>query len=172
MTKEAFINIDKKPEMIFILCLIYALHMVEEFSFGFVEWADRYFGKFNWIQNIIGNFIFFVALAYGCYLYYKDPERNLWAGVSGSMWVLSNSFLHISANILGKEYSPGVVTAATLYIPGGLYFIAKWGKKGVLTFKILSLSFVIGAMIFMIIPTFLRAIILRARLAKLFHLVR
>ncbi|HEY9162532.1 MAG TPA: HXXEE domain-containing protein [Desulfomonilia bacterium] len=172
MKNGTLINIDKKPEMIFILCLVYALHMVEEFSCGFVEWADRYFGKFNWAQNLIGNFMFFVALAYGCYLYYKDPKRNLWAGVSGSMWVLSNAFLHISTNILGREYSPGVVTAAALYVPGGLYFISQWGRKGLLTWKILIMGFVIGAMIFMLIPTYVRAIILRARLAKIFHLVK
>lgn len=172
MKNGTMVNFDKKPEMIFILCLIYALHMVEEFSCGFVEWADRYFGKFNWAQNLIGNFMFFVALTYGCYLYYKDPKRNLWAGVSGAMWVLSNAFLHVSTNILGREYSPGVVTASTLYIPTGLYFISQWGKRGVLSWKILTLSFVIGAMIFMLIPTFARAIILRARIAKLFHLVK
>jgi hypothetical protein len=172
MNKEAFVNIDEKPGIIFILCLIYSLHMVEEFSCGFVEWADRYFGKFNWIQNLIGNFVFFVALALGCYLYYKNPKKHLWAGMSGSMWVLSNSFIHISANLLGKEYSPGVVTATTLYIPGGLYLITQWGKKGVLTWKNLSLSFGVGAMIFMLIPTFVRAILLRTKLAKIFQLVR
>ena len=125
------------------------------------------------MQNVglIGNFIFFVVLAFGCYIYFKNPRKYLWAGMSGSMWVLSNSFTHISANLLGKEYSPGVVTATILYIPSGLYFITQWGKKGVLTWKNLTLSFVVGAMIFMLIPTFVRATILRAKLAKIFHLV-
>jgi hypothetical protein len=39
------------------------------------------------------------------------------------MWILSNAFLHISATILSAEYSPGVVTATVIYMPGGLYFL-------------------------------------------------
>jgi len=169
MEKET--SIDEKPGRIFVLCLIYGFHMVEEFTFGFVEWADRYFGKFDWTQNLIGNFIFFVLLAFGCYLYYKNPRKYLWAGMAGSMWVLSNAFIHISATLLGNEYSPGLVTAIVLYIPGGLYFIIQWGKQGVLTWKVLALSFVVGAMILMLIPTFIRAILLHAELARIFHLV-
>lgn len=169
MKKEPFI--DEKPGRIFILCLIYGLHMVEEFTFGFVEWADRYLGKFDWTQNLIGNFMFFVILTFGCYLYYKNPKKYLWAGMAGSMWVLSNSFIHISATLLGNEYSPGLVTATVFYLPSGLYFIIQWGKKGMLNWKNLTLSFVVGAMIFMLIPTFVRAILLHAELAKIFHLV-
>jgi len=169
MKNEAFV--DEKPGKIFVLCLVYGLHMVEEFTLGFVEWADRYFGKFDWTQNLIGNVIFFVVLALGCYLYFKNPGKYLWAGMAGSMWVLANSFIHISATLLGNEYSPGLVTATILYIPSGLYFIMLWGKKGVLTWKNLTLSFAVGAMIFMLIPTFIRAIILHAEFAKIFYLV-
>jgi hypothetical protein len=163
--------VDEEPVMIFVLSLIYGLHMVEEFTCGFVEWGDRYFGKFDWTQNLIGNFIFFVVLAFGCYLYYKNPAKYLWAGMAGCMWVLSNAFIHLSATLLGNEYSPGVVTATILYIPGGLYFIIQWGKRGVLNGKNLTLSFAVGAMIFMLNPTFVRAIVLHAKLATIFHLV-
>jgi hypothetical protein len=45
--------VDEKSAAIFIVCLFYAVHMVEEFSFGFVEWADRYFGRFDWKQNLL-----------------------------------------------------------------------------------------------------------------------
>jgi len=169
MKKET--SMDEKPGRIFILCLIYGLHMVEEFAFGFVEWGNRYLGKFDWTQNLIGNFMFLVVLALGCYLYYTNPKKYLWAGMAGSMWVLSNAFIHISATFLGNEYSPGVVTATLLYIPGGLYFMIQWSKKELLTWKNLSLSFVIGAMIFMLIPTFIRSIVLHAEFAKIFHLV-
>jgi hypothetical protein len=164
--------VDKKPAVIFISCLIYALHMVEEFTLGFVEWANRYFGNFDWTQNIIGNFIFFVCLVFACYVYYKNPTRYLWVGMSAAMWVLANSFIHISSTILGGEYSPGVITATVLYIPGGLYFLIKWAKKGLLTWKNLALSFVVGGLIFMLIPTFVRAILLDAQFAKIFHLVK
>jgi uncharacterized membrane protein len=168
MNKEKLM--DEKPARIFLLCFIYGLHMAEEFTLNFVEWADRYFGKFDWTQNLIGNFMFFVVLSFGCYLYYKNPGKYLWAGMAGCMWVLSNSFLHISATLLGHEYSPGLVTAILLYIPAGLYFMIQWANQGVLTWKNLTLSFVVGGMIFMLIPTFVRAILLHAELAKLFHL--
>ncbi len=160
---------DEKPGAIFIFCLLYAFHMVEEFTLGFVEWGDRYFGNFDWTQNLIGNAIFFVCLAFACYLYYKNPTKYLWVGMSAAMWVLANSFIHISATILGGEYSPGVVTATVLYIPGGLYFLVKWAGKGLLTWKNAILSFAVGGMAFMLVPTFARAVLLNAELAKIFH---
>jgi hypothetical protein len=163
--------VDEKPAAIFIFCFLYALHMVEEFTLGFVEWADRYFGNFDWTQNLIGNSIFFVCLAFACYLYYKNPTKYLWVGMSAAMWVLTNSFIHISSSILGGEYSPGVVTATVLYIPSGLYFLLKWGRGELLTWKNMALSFTVGGMIFMLIPTFARAILLHAQFARIFHLV-
>jgi hypothetical protein len=163
---------NEKPGAIFLFCLLYALHMVEEFTLGFVEWGDRYFGSFDWTQNLIGNFMFFVVLTSACYLYYRNQTRHLWVGMSCAMWILANAFLHISASILGGEYSPGVVTATVLYIPGGLYFLTNWARKGLVTRQNLALSFVVGAMLFMLIPTFVRSVIFHAELAKLFHLVR
>lgn len=160
------------PAAIFIFCLVYALHMIEEFTLGFVEWADRYFGRFDWTQNLIGNALFFAFLTLACYLYYNDPSKYLWAGMSCAMWILSNSFLHISATIMGREYSPGVVTATVLYLPCAVCFLVKWGSKGLLTWENIILSFVVGGMIFMLIPTFVRSVHYHARLAKLFHLVK
>jgi hypothetical protein len=159
-----------RPHDIFIFCIIYALHMVEEFTLGFVQWADRYFGSFDWTQNLFGNSMFFACLAAACFLYYKNPAKYLLAGMCAAMWVLSNSFLHISATVLGGEYSPGVVTATVLYVPAGLYFLVLWGRKGLLSWKNVILSFVIGGMIFMLVPTFARAIHFNAQLARIFHL--
>jgi hypothetical protein len=170
MTGELWL--DNQSGAIFLICLFYGVHMVEEFCFGFVPWADRYFGRFDWTQNLVGNFIFLVCVAAACYLYYVDPTRYLLAGMSATMWILANAFLHISCTILGREYSPGVVTAIALYIPGGVYFLSQWGSNGLLTWENLSLSFLVGGMMFMLIPTFVRAVHFRARLAKVFHLVR
>lgn len=164
--------VDDRPATIFLICLFYAVHMVEEFSFGFVEWGDRYFGSFDWTQNLIGNSIFFVCVAAACYAYYKNPVKYLWAGMSASMWILANAFLHISATALGGEYSPGVVTATFIYVPGGLYFLNRWRTRGLLTLQNIIVPFFVGAMLFMLVPTFARAIHFHAELAKIFHLVR
>ncbi len=160
------------PAAIFIFCLFYALHMVEEFTLGFVKWADRYLGRFDRTQNLIGNGAFFVFLTLACYLYSSNPAQYLWVGMSAAMWVLSNAFLHISATVLSGEYSPGVVTATVLYLPGGVYFLVMWGSQGLLTWENTILSFVVGGMIVMLIPTFARAVHYRVRLARLFHLVK
>ena len=170
MTGE--LSLDSHSGAIFLICVFYGLHMVEEFSFGFVQWADRYFGRFDWKQNLVGNFAFLVCVTGACYLYYVDPSRYLWAGMSAVMWILANAFLHISCTILGREYSPGVVTATALYIPCGIYFLFMSGRRGLLTWENVLLSFLVGAMIFMLIPTFARAVHFRAQIAKIFHLVR
>ncbi len=160
-----------RPGSIFVFCLLYAFHMVEEFSFGFVEWGDKYFGGFDWTQNLFGNAMFLIILAAGCFLYYRNPARYLWVGMSAAMWVLGNAFLHISATILGGEYSPGLVTAIIFYIPGGVYFLVRWSRRGLINPKNLTASIIVGAMLFMIIPTFIRTVITHGRLAVLFHLI-
>lgn len=164
--------VDEKPGAIFLFCLLYALHMVEEFAFGFVPWADRYFGDFDWTQNLIGNTGFFAFLALACYLYKKNPDKFLWVGMCAAMWVLTNAFIHLSSTLLGGEYSPGVVTATLLYIPGGLYFLLRWRRNRVLTWKNLLLSFAVGGMAFMLVPTFVRAVLLHAEFARIFHLIQ
>ena len=73
MTGEVIL--DSHSGVIFLICLFYGIHMVEEFSFGFVPWADRYFGRFDWKQNLIGNFIFLVCVAAACYLYYDESDE-------------------------------------------------------------------------------------------------
>lgn len=165
------VSLDNHSIAIFFICLFYGIHMVEEFCFGFVPWANRYFGRFDWKQNLIGNFIYLVCVAAACYLYYVDPTKYLWVGMSAAMWILSNAFLHISSTILGREYSPGVVTATVFYLPSGVYFLYRWAEGGFLHWQNVTLSFGIGGMAFMLIPTFLRAVHYRARLAKIFHLV-
>lgn len=164
--------VDEMSVLIFFVCLFYAVHMVEEFSFGFVPWADRYFGDFDWTQNLLGNALFFVCVAAACYAYRVDPARYLWAGIAVVMWMLANSFLHISCTILGGEYSPGVVTATAIYLPGGIYFLVKWARQGLLTWRNIIFPFVLGAMCFMLVPAFARAVYFHAQLAKVFHLVR
>jgi hypothetical protein len=164
--------VDEKSAAIFIVCLFYAIHMVEEFSFGFVEWADRYFGRFDWKQNLLGNTIFFVFVVAACWGYYENQTRYPWAGMSVIMWILANSFIHISCTALGREYSPGVVTATVIYIPCGIYFLDKWNGLGLLNWSNIILSFLVGGILFMLLPTFVRAVYFRAQIAKIFHLVR
>jgi hypothetical protein len=71
------LSLDSHSGAIFVICLVYGLHMEEEFAFGFVPWADRYFGSFDWKKNLIGNFMFLVYVAGACYLYDVDPARYL-----------------------------------------------------------------------------------------------
>lgn len=168
-SRPAFLE---QPAAIFLLCLVYGVHMIEEFTLGFVEWANRYFGGFDWTQNLIGNSAYLLLLSAACYLYYRNPSGHLWLGMAGAMWVLANSFIHISASVLGGEYSPGVVTAIVLYIPSGLYFLFLWGRRGLLSWKNLALSFLVGGVLIMLLPTFARATVFHAELARVFHLVQ
>jgi multisubunit Na+/H+ antiporter MnhE subunit len=88
------------------------------------------------------------------------------------MWILAKSYIHISCTILGRDYSPGVVTAAGIYIPGGVYFLVKWGGLGLLSWSNIIFSFLVGAILFMLLPTFARAVHFHAQLARIFHLVK
>lgn len=46
-----------------------------------------------------------------------------------------------------------------------------WGMKGFLNWENIILSFSVGAFLIMLLPTFARAIILKAKLAKAFRLI-
>ncbi|MBN8217912.1 MAG: HXXEE domain-containing protein [Spirochaetes bacterium] len=92
--------------------------------------------------------------------------------MAGAMWILANSFIHISATLLGHEYSPGVVTATALYAPVGVWFLVRWGKRRQLNWKNVMASLLVGGFLVMLIPTFARAIVNHARLATVFHLVK
>lgn len=164
-------NGEGNSKMIFGLCVIYAIHMVEEFSLGFVEWADVYFGKFDWTQNLVGNSMYMILLFVACLMYCRDPRKYLWLGMSGVMWILANFFIHASATILGRQYSPGMMTAALLYFPVGCFFLVKWGRARLFDARNLSISISLGAFGVMLIPTFVRAVIFHAKLAQVFHLV-
>lgn len=163
---------NRNPRWIFILCAIYGLHMVEEFTLGFVEWADRYFGHFDWTQNLIGNSAYLILLATACFFYARNPAKHLWLGLAGTLWVLSNAFIHLSATVLGGEYSPGLFTALVLYVPVGIWLVAFWARQKRINWKNLTLAFLTGGLLIMLLPTFIRSAAFHAQLARIFHLVR
>ena len=109
--------------------------MVEKFSCGLVPWADRYFGRFDWKENLIGIALFFFVVSLACLLSAMNPARYLVAGMAALMWILASAFLHISTKIMGREYSPGVVTATVLCVPAAIWFLSCWHKEGVLTWE-------------------------------------
>jgi hypothetical protein len=163
--------LDNRPGLIFLICLFYAVHMVEKYWVSIVEWRDRYFVSYAWTQNLPLDLMFFVCMTTACYLYYKDPTRYLWAGMSAAMWILTNSFLHILCVLLCREFCPGGVTATVVYVPGGLFFLGMWGRKGLLTLRNIAISFLLGGVLFMIVPTIAWPTF-HAQIARLTHLVK
>jgi hypothetical protein len=109
------------PVFLWLPLLAILAHLCEEFLWpgGFIDWYRHYppgftaavSARFIVIINII-----FVALAVTPPL--LGPSPRAWAtwvvlvGIAGI-----NGLFHLVATVRGRQYSPGVITGALLYVP-------------------------------------------------------
>jgi hypothetical protein len=107
-------------------CFAVTAHLVEEFVFpgGFLAWHRRYrpeheasiTPKFALLAN---GLLLLLLLAIGI----NGPSSpiGIFQWLTLAALLVTNAAFHIRAVIKTRAYSPGVVTAAFLYVPLGLY---------------------------------------------------
>ena len=131
------------------LCpIVYTIHIIEEAP-RFVSWTRRYPKLFTSIFNhkmfILGNTVWMlynivcVLLA----ILYPAPW-SLILGLSTASWIFANSWIHIITTLSSGIYSPGVITASTLYLPVSIFIYWYFWQQGALDPMIFILSVIIG----------------------------
>lgn len=108
-----------------LLPVAFALHVIEEWYWGFTDWAslvlDVNIGAERFLAiNMIGLVLFVIGAASA----YREP-RAAWIGVSLAALVGVNAIFHTILSVAVGEYSPGTITGLLLYIPMSV-IILRW----------------------------------------------
>lgn len=119
-----------------LLLVTYALHIVEEYTFGFPAWAEAHTGlAFTSEVFLRLNAMFFGVMAAGVVagLLFTPAQ---WLVVPLGTAVLINGTGHLVASLITWSYSPGLVTGTLLWIPLGFRIIRAarqlWPSAGVI----------------------------------------
>ena len=119
-----------------LLLVTYALHIVEEYTFGFPAWAEAHTGlAFTPEVFLRLNATFFGVMAAGVVagLLFTPAQ---WLVVPLGTAVLINGTGHLVASLITWSYSPGLVTGTLLWIPLGFRIIRAarqlWPSAGVI----------------------------------------
>jgi len=113
------------PLAVILLPVAVALHIVEEWFGGFIDWLSLALDvniEAEWFLaiNMIGLLLFVI----GCASAYREP-RAAWIGVSLAALVGVNAIAHAVLSVFVGEYSPGTITGLLLYVPISIIII-RW----------------------------------------------
>ncbi len=110
---------------LWLVPVAYAVHIVEEAP-RFIPWTKKYSwlftDRFTVPLFVLGNALFMLYVLISVFL--ADTIHKPWAlmlGVSTASWIFANFLLHAILTLWSGEYSPGVVTAGSIYVPVALY---------------------------------------------------
>jgi hypothetical protein len=118
-----------------LLLASYALHILEEYAFGFPVWAEAHTGlAFTQDVFLRLNATFFGVMT-ACVVAGMLFAPAQWLTLPLGTAVLINGTAHLVASFLTWSYSPGLVTGTLLWIPLGLRIIRtsrhRWRPSGV-----------------------------------------
>jgi hypothetical protein len=139
--------------ILWLVPIAYFIHIIEETP-RFVPWAKRFLSApSTFAQFVLGNVIFMVYVLISVFLAtFYSSEWTIVLGLSTAAWIFSNFLIHAFFTLYTGEYSPGVVTASTLYAPVAVYIYAHVLESGILSQSDIILSIIIGFAV-MYVPT-------------------
>jgi hypothetical protein len=133
-----------------LLLVTYALHIVEEYTFGFPAWAETQTGLAltpEVFLRLNATFFGVMAAAVVAGMLFAPAQ---WLVVPLGTAVLINGTAHLVASLLTWSYSPGLVTGTLLWIPLGLRIIRasrhRWPLAGV------TAGILLGAGLHVLVP--------------------
>lgn len=124
----------------------FLLHMIEEYFFGFPEWASSHFGPITTRSFYVTSHIpiFAVVIYFGFKASKADPRTPfIWLALVAQVVLLTNGLFHCMTTILFQEYSPGIVTSILCYFPFSI-ILYRWifRERMLSTAQLLSAAFV------------------------------
>ena len=131
--------------------LAYALHHFEEhIIFNFREWRSLYFPD----SNPLSTELVFMVLASLTLIFVilHQVFRNRATAQSAVLFLLTtqvhNVFFHLGGTIAFSHFSPGLYSGILLYLPVNAFILYKAFEEDYLTWKSLSVLFVLGGIVF------------------------
>ncbi|MFX0071940.1 MAG: HXXEE domain-containing protein, partial [Candidatus Hermodarchaeota archaeon] len=133
--KNSFSNFSFK-KAIWLAPIAYLVHLIEEASFGFYKWSNKYFND----NLTFGQWLLFNCILMGIY-FLLIIIYNIWPNQATGLIVLTafltvqfhNAIFHLFWTIYLGVYSPGVISGLLLYIPFSCIYTLKAYKEHYLT---------------------------------------
>jgi len=116
-----------------IPAVVFLLHVAEEYP-RFPEWATRHFGATSRPYFVYSHIPLVASIVTISFLASRGPVGSTAAFLAtGAQCVLvTNALFHIATTVLFREYSPGVVTAAVLFLPSSAYLFQRTLREDLL----------------------------------------
>lgn len=144
----------KISQRIALLQIFIVLHCIEEYFFGFSDWATRHFGTTTQTWYFLSHYvlaIFFVLILVATY---RGIRWGLFLSLAMQTLVFTNGLFHIIMALRWNEYSPGiiaqiVIVPMTIAIYWSFFHFKLLGVKSLIWSLLLGLfvsSLVIGSL--------------------------
>jgi hypothetical protein len=119
----------RDPQLVWLLPLSYALHILEEWFGGFPEWMAVMLGSpLRRSAFIAINAVAFAVMVLATRATTRR-ESNGWMGIAISTILLVNGVAHVLGSVVTGGYSPGLITGVILYVPlAQLALMRAWGQ--------------------------------------------
>lgn len=103
----------------------YLVHIAEEFWGGFPQWVAEFSGfAISTDGFLAANAVLWIAMT-AAVAWVLHSASSAWVLVALAAVVLVNSVLHVLGTVLTHSYSPGLISAAVLWLPLGLATLAR-----------------------------------------------
>jgi len=141
---------ELKPKLnykkLLLIQLFNVIHCVEEYFFGFSEWATKHFGTTSQNWYLLSHVILAVILGVIAFYTYKGFRVGVFFAFAIQVMIFTNGLFHIFTTILWREYAPGVF-AQILILPVSCIVFRIIHQSGVLSKKAILYSTITGCML-------------------------
>lgn len=130
---------------LWLLVAAYALHIIEEYRGGWLDWAQDMSGlPMSRAEFLIANGLV-IALGILCsFISYAEPLVSL---TFPGLALMNAVFAHIGTTVVKKVKSPGVLSSVFLFIPLGVWAYGDFYSKGLIPTWGILLTLVFGLLI-------------------------
>ncbi|MBK5232498.1 MAG: HXXEE domain-containing protein [Thermoleophilia bacterium] len=142
-------DIDSHSWVLWVGVIAAALHVIEEYSEGWIAWANFEIGPRLGITFTEGDFfvtnaaLIFIALA-GAAIGWWAPAVSL---AVPALFVINAVFFHMLPSARGDRLTPGTLSAVFIYLPVAAWMFWAASEDGRLDFATFVGAFIIGAAI-------------------------
>ncbi len=127
---------------------IFILHTLEELP-DFPAWASRHFATMSLLEFALIHIPLLWLVVWTSYRAQADDTREPWRFMAYAFqWQFAfNALFHLGAAALFRDYSPGMVTAATVALPGTLLMASQYRQGAILAARRTWAAVGLGAVI-------------------------
>jgi hypothetical protein len=131
--------------LLWVCTAAYSMHIVEEFTLDWRDWArDVLRLRVDWPHFFVVNAAVIVLGVCFAQVGWRLPEMSL---MYPAIMIINAIFFHILPTLTQRRFSPGTLTAVTLFLPVGLWTYFGAYADGILSGTTIAVSLVGGALL-------------------------